>query len=184
MSMYASLALQKCHLRNLFEQDTVTIRLIFQTDPCGGHRKVAQWRLQPEVRVLPGRPEKVRHEEGLGWAVPVGLWRTGWMPSQAEMLQERHCYLCEVNPAVNDSIDDQSDCYDSLLQTPGPLPNQTHTAWSFTLENALLADNEIIHLCSWHLQIPPKTRVCLFQNLVEVCRLLVRDVIALKAPLM
>lgn len=50
--MCASLALPKGHLRNIFEQESIIIRLAFQKDPAGGPGEEARPRLQPEVRML------------------------------------------------------------------------------------------------------------------------------------
>lgn len=107
--IYASLAFPKCHPKNIFELESITVRLAFQKDPAGSRgEEKAQQRLQPEVRMLFVLAlVQGRDEEDLGQGRTSRTREEGPVSQQQKHTKRRKCYLCEVKPEVKGCINDQ-----------------------------------------------------------------------------
>lgn len=107
--IYASLVFPKCHPKNIFELESITVRLAFQKDPSGGRGEdKAQQRLQPEVgKLFVLALVQGRDEQDLGQGRGSGTREEGPVSHQQKHTKRRKCYLCEVKPDVKGCINDQ-----------------------------------------------------------------------------
>lgn len=107
--IYVSLAFPKCHPKNIFELESITIRLVFQKDPAGGRgEEKARQRLQLEVRMLFVLAlVQGRDNEDLGQGRASGTREEAPVSHQQKHTKRWKCYLCEVKPEVKGCISDQ-----------------------------------------------------------------------------